>query len=33
MAYYINLFSPDTHKKFSDSEKTISGFRERQKIL
>lgn len=31
MAYYINLFSPDTHKKFTDSDKTVSGFRERQK--
>lgn len=33
MAYYINLFSPDTHKTFSDSDRTISGFRERQKNI
>lgn len=33
MAYYINLFSPDTHKRFTDSDKTISGFRERQKNI
>lgn len=33
MAYYINLFSPDTHKKFTDSDRTISGFRERQKNI
>lgn len=33
MAYYINLFSPDTHKKFTDSDKAISGFRERQKNI
>lgn len=33
MAYYINLFSPDTHKKFTNSDKSISGFRERQKNI
>lgn len=33
MAYYINLFSPDTHEKFTDSDRTISGFRERQKNI
>jgi predicted RNA-binding protein len=31
MAYYIDLFSPDTYQKFSDSDKSISGFRERHK--
>lgn len=31
MAYYIDLFSPDTYQKFSDSDKSISGFRDRQK--
>jgi hypothetical protein len=31
MAYYINLFSPDTYEAFSKSNQTISGFRERQK--
>ena len=31
MAYYIDLFSPETYQAFSDSERNISGFRERQK--
>jgi hypothetical protein len=31
MAYYIDLFSPDTYLAFSNSDKTVSGFRERQK--
>lgn len=31
MAYYIDLFSPDTYQKFSDSDKSVSGFRDRQK--
>jgi len=31
MAYYIDLFSPDTYQAFTNSDKTVSGFRERQK--
>lgn len=31
MAYYIDLFSPDTYETFSKSDRTISGFRERQR--
>lgn len=31
MAYYIDLFSPDTYLAFTNSDKSISGFRERQK--
>ena len=31
MAYYIDLFSPDTYQAFSKSDQTISGFRARQK--
>jgi hypothetical protein len=31
MAYYINLFSPDTHEAFSNTDKTISGFTDRRK--
>lgn len=31
MTYYIDLFSPETYQKFSDSDKSISGFRDRQK--
>lgn len=31
MAYYINLFSPKTHHIFTESDRSISGFRERQK--
>jgi hypothetical protein len=31
MNYYINLFSPFTYERFSKSDKTISGFRDRQK--
>lgn len=31
MAYYIDLFSPDTYQAFSKSDQTISGFRDRQK--
>lgn len=31
MAYYINLFSPDTYQAFSKSDQTISGFRDRHK--
>jgi hypothetical protein len=31
MAFYIDLFSPDTYEAFTSSDQTISGFRERQK--
>lgn len=31
MAYYIDLFSPTTHQAFSDSDRNVSGFRERQR--
>jgi predicted RNA-binding protein len=31
MAYYINLFSPETYEAFTQSGQNISGFRERQK--
>jgi hypothetical protein len=31
MAYYIDLFSPETYKAFSLSDRNISGFRERQR--
>ena len=31
MAYYIDLFSPETYFAYSDSDRSISGFRERQK--
>lgn len=31
MAYYIDLFSPDTFQAFTNSDKAISGFRDRQK--
>lgn len=30
MAYYLDLFSPDTYEAFSRSDRTISGFRIRQ---
>ncbi len=30
MSYYVDLFSPDTYQTFSQSDRTISGFRERQ---
>ncbi len=30
MAYFIDLFSPETHQAFSRSDRTISGFRLRQ---
>jgi predicted RNA-binding protein len=33
MAYFIDLFSPDTHDAFSKSDRSISGFRERQKSI
>ena len=31
MAYFLNLYSPETYETFSNSNKTISGFRERQR--
>lgn len=31
MSYYLNLFSPETYARFSDSDRTVSGFRERQR--
>lgn len=31
MAYFIDLFSPETYEAFSNSNRTISGFRERQR--
>ncbi|GAB3789841.1 hypothetical protein GCM10028818_59140 [Spirosoma horti] len=30
MAYYIDLFSPETFEAFTNSDRTVSGFRERQ---
>jgi predicted RNA-binding protein len=31
VAYYTNLFSPETYEAFSESDRTVSGFRVRQK--
>jgi hypothetical protein len=31
MAYYIDLFSPETYQSFTNSDKSVSGFRDRQK--
>src|SRR5689334_16162842 len=33
MAYYIDLFSPETHEAFSRSSRDISGFRSRQQNI
>ncbi|PIT11418.1 hypothetical protein [Snodgrassella communis] len=33
MAYYTNIFSPETYQAFMNSDKTVSGFRVRQKLL
>jgi len=33
MAYYLNLFSPETYETFSNSDRTVSGFRVRQRAL
>lgn len=33
MAYYIDLFSPDTYEAFLKSDQTVSGFSERQKSI
>lgn len=30
MAYYLNLFSPETYKAFSKSSQTVTGFTKRQ---
>jgi hypothetical protein len=31
MAYYLDLFSPETHARFSESDRSVSGFRIRQR--
>lgn len=31
MAYFIDLFSPETQEAFSRSDRTVAGFRLRQK--
>jgi predicted RNA-binding protein len=31
MNYYLDLFSPETHAKFTESDQTVSGFRIRQR--
>ncbi|HWY35280.1 MAG TPA: hypothetical protein VNX68_11585 [Nitrosopumilaceae archaeon] len=31
MAYYIDLFSPETYEAFANSDRSVSGFRERHK--
>lgn len=31
MAYYVDLFSPDTYRAFTESTQTLSGFRESQR--
>ena len=31
MAYYLNLFSPETYVAFERSDRTVSGFRRRQR--
>ena len=33
MAYYIDLFSPETYHSFTQSDQSISGFRERQRSV
>ena len=33
MAYYIDLFSPETYQAFTDSDRSVSGFRVRQENL
>ena len=33
MAYYIDLFSPETYQAFSNSARDISGFRDRHKSI
>ena len=31
MAYYLNLFSPETYTAFEQSDRIVSGFRRRQR--
>ncbi|WP_299426700.1 EVE domain-containing protein, partial [uncultured Meiothermus sp.] len=31
MAYFLNLFSPETYEAFTESSQTVSGFRPRQR--
>lgn len=33
MTYYTHIFSPETYQAFMDSDKTVTGFRVRQKSL
>lgn len=33
MNYYLNLFSPETYEAFSRSDRTVSGFRARHRII
>jgi hypothetical protein len=33
MAYYLNLFSPETYEAFGRSDRTVSGFRPRQRNI
>lgn len=33
MAYYLDLFSPETYEAFSRSDRSVSGFRQRQRNL
>lgn len=33
MAYFLNLFSPETYEAFSNSDMTLSGFRKRQRNM
>src|SRR6266702_8205786 len=33
MAYYLDLFSPETHERFSSSARSVSGFRVRHRHI
>jgi hypothetical protein len=33
MAYFLDLFSPETYEAFSRSDRSVSGFRVRQRNL
>jgi hypothetical protein len=33
MAYYLDLFSPETYEAFRQSDRTVSGFRRRQRNI
>ncbi len=33
MAYFLDLFSPETHERFSASDRSVSGFRERHRSM